>query len=186
MRLLFLLSIWTIITLDDISAQAQEHRVDVIQNCQSENRTFTFYSQVNFFRRWIAGRGDLRSQKVLRFSPSYSVDTLFLQQQIEKVRKSLPKDFFKLNNTGSLYEGPEGDRYNNVPDAPAIWFEMVFSDERKTGQVIYAALRIAFDGNDARVTEQRMMPRIANVQFIFDRNELAKIGRHLKTFPPVQ
>ena len=81
--------------------------------------------------------------------------------------------------------GPQGDRYNNAPDEKTIWFEMIFSSKEKTGQVIHAAFRITFDGNDARITEQRMAPQITNVQFVFDKVELAKIGDRLKKLPPV-
>jgi hypothetical protein len=178
MRFLSWFCLFSIISLRYSAAHAQKYRVDVIQNCQMETRTVTFYSQVSFFRRCIEGRGNIRNQKLLLFSPSYAVDTVFLEQQIEKVKKTLPAGFFV---------GPVGDRYNNSPDEKAIWFEVLFSREEKTGKNInYAAYRITFDGDDARIDRQRMAPKITNIQFIFDKSGLLEISKHLKSLSPVQ
>src|SRR5579859_3981389 len=189
MRLFFLLCSLSIMCLESEKVEAQvevqEYRADILQNCQLETRNFAFYRPLSFFRRWVEGRSDIRNQKILAFVPSYVVDTTFLQRQIEKVRKSLPADFFKMKFTGSLLEGPTGTRYNNSPDEQAIWFEMVFSKEDKAGKrTTYAAFRITFDGNDARIEEQRMDPKITNIQFVFDKDELAKLGERLKSSSP--
>jgi hypothetical protein len=75
-------------------------------------------------------------------------------------------------------------RYDNIPDEPAIWYENVFSKKEKDGTVtIYAAYRVTFEGNDARDDAQRISPKISNVQFIFEKGELKKIGDRLRSFP---
>jgi hypothetical protein len=157
---------------------AQEYRIDRIKNCQGELRIVTFNNQVRFFKQWIEGRSDIHRQAILQFAPSYKVDTAALDEQIVKVRKMLPIDFFKMKLKDGVMQGPAGNWVDNTPDEKAIWFEDVFSMKDKTGKVIvYAAVRVTFDGHDARIDEERMSPKITNVQFIFDRQELKKISQ---------
>ena len=91
----------------------------------------------------------------------------------------MPADFIKGYPTGTWYD--------NQPDEPAIWFTVVFANEDKQGKVIvFAAYRITFDGNNAHLDEQRMQPKITNVEFIFDKGTLAKLAGQLKTLPEVK
>ena len=159
-----------------LKGSAQSYQTSEIRNCQHEMRTVTFEQQVKFFWKWVYGMSDISKQSILHFAPGYSPDTAVLRQQIEKIRKALPPDFIKGY--------PSGGWYDNDPDQPAIWFTMVFAKQDKPGNVTaFAAYRITFDGNNAHQDEQRMQPRITNLEFIFDKATLAKLAGQLKTLP---
>lgn len=77
-----------------------------------------------------------------------------------------------------------GQWYDNTPDEPAIWFEQLYAKEDKQGNMtIYAACRITFDGNNTRSDEQRTDPKISNIEFIFEKDKLGELVKHLKTLP---
>ena len=159
---------------NDLSAQ--EYKVPMIRNCQHEMRIWTFESQVRFFWKCVYGMSDLRRQSILHFAPDYVVDTTFLQKQIEKIRKSIPPGFI------SSY--PSGPWYDNDPDEPAIWFTVIFAKEDKQGKITaFAAYRISFAGNNAHLDEQRTDPKITRLEFIFDKETLAKLAQRLKSLP---
>jgi hypothetical protein len=159
-----------------LKGSGQSYQTSEIRNCQHEMRTVTFEQHVRFFWKWVYGMSDISKQNILHFAPSYTADTAFLRRQIEKIRKAVPADFIKGY--------PSGTWYDNQPDEPAIWFTVVFANEDKQGKVnVFAAYRITFDGNNAHLDEQRMQPRITNVEFIFDKATLAKLAGHLKTLP---
>ena len=155
---------------------AQSYETSEIRNCQREMRTVTFEQQTKFFWKWVYGMSDISKQSILHFAPSYTPDTAMLRQQIEKIRKVVPADFIKGYPTGTWYD--------NEPDQPAIWFTVVFAKQDKQGNVTaFAAYRITFDGNNAHQDEQRMLPKITNIAFIFDKATLAKLAAQLKTLP---
>lgn len=173
-------TLFTLVFLFEITLHnnlfAQEYKLLEIRNCQNEMRTVTFQNQVSFFSRWAWGWSDIRKQRILNFSPNYKVDTSFLQSQIEKIRLLIPKGF------GSSY--PSGFWYDNVPDEPSIWFTVVFVKQDKQGNIsAFAAYRISFEGNNAHLDEQRINPKISNVEFIFDKAALTKLAQRLKTLP---
>ena len=57
--------------------------------------------------------------------------------------------------------------YDNEPNENAIWFIQIFAQVDKAGTVkIYAAYKVTFEGDDARVDSQRSNPKIKNIEFI--------------------
>lgn len=157
---------------------AQEYKTLEIRNCQHEMRTITFQHQVDFFWKWAYGMGgaDIAKQRILNFSPSYTVDSSFLRSQIAKIRKSVPPGFFNIHLTG--------DWFDDTSDESAIWFTVVLAKVGRSGDITpYAAYRVTFDGNNAHIDQQRMNPRIKNIEFIFDKPGLAKLSAQLKTLP---
>jgi len=143
------------------------------RNCNKEMRTVTFGSQLNSFKNWVYGQGNMETNKVVQFSPNYQLDSTFIRQNIINVRKTLPKNFWNFSMWGEMY--------NNEPNEDAIWFMHLFSQIDKNGNVkIFSAYKITFEGTDARQDINRMSPKIKNVEFIFDKVKLAKIEKDLK------
>jgi hypothetical protein len=159
-----------------LKVTAQSYQMSEIRNCQHEMRTVTFEQQVKFFWKWVYGMSDISKQSILHFAPGYAPDTAVLRQQIEKIRRTVPADFIKAYPTGTWYD--------NEPDQPVIWFTVVFAKQDKQGNITaFAAYRITFDGNNAHLDEQRMQPKITNLEFIFDKATLVKLAAQLKTLP---
>jgi hypothetical protein len=143
-------------------------------------RTVTFQSQVSVFLKIIAKKAPLDKQKILIFSKNYKLDTTYLENQIEKLRKTLPPDFFQ----GTDYLG---GWYDNTIDEKKIWFTEIFAEKDKQGfYKVYSAVKIIFDGTDAKIEEQRMNPKITNIVFLFDKAELTKLGEQLRVSPEVE
>ena len=143
------------------------------RNCNKEMRTVTFGSQLNSFKNWVYGQGNMETNKVVQFSPKYQLDSIFIRQNIINVRKALPKNFWNFSMWGEMY--------NNEPNEDAIWFMHLFSQIDKNGNVkIFSAYKITFEGTDARQDRNRMNPKIINVEFILDKEKLAEIEKDLK------
>jgi len=142
------------------------------RNCNKEMRTMTFISQLNSFKNWVYGQGNMETNKVVQFSPKYQLDSTFIRQNIIKVRKALPKDFWNF----SVWE----EMYNNEPNEDAIWFMHLYSQIDKNGNVkIFSAYKITFEGTDARQDINRRDPKIINVEFILDKVKLAALENNL-------
>src|ERR1700761_1215031 len=138
-----------------LNSNAQEYKILELRNCQHETRTVTFQSQVRFFWKMVFGMSDINKQNILHFSPKYKADVPYLKKQIEAVRKAIPADFFS--------DQPSEAWYDNDPDESAIWFTVVFAKQDKQGNIsAFAAYRVSFEGNNARLNEQRMNPQITN------------------------
>jgi hypothetical protein len=162
------------------NAFSQQGKIYNLRNCQKEMRTVTFQSQVNVFLKIVSKKATFDKQKVLKFSTSYKLDTAYLENQIEKLRKTLPPDFFQ----GTDYLG---GWYDNKMDEKKIWFTEIFAEKDKQGiYKPYSAVKIIFGGTDAKIEEQRMNPKITNIVFIFDKAELAKLGEQLRVSPEVE
>ena len=74
-----------------------------------------------------------------------------------------------------------GDWYDNIPDEKSIWFTLIFCREDKKGSFkIYSAIKVGFEGTDARLLEQRINPRINLLEFNFDKTELAKLLQKIR------
>jgi hypothetical protein len=132
----------------------------------------TFISQLNSFKNWVYGQGNMETNKVVQFSPKYQLDSTFIRQNIIKVRKALPKDFWNFSVWGEMY--------NNEPNEDAIWFMHLYSQIDKNGNVkIFSAYKITFEGTDARQDINRRNPKIINVEFILDRVKLAALENNL-------
>jgi hypothetical protein len=154
---------------------SQEVKVYNLRNCQSELRTVTFDGQLSTLNWWVIRKTKLKDQKVLQFSPSYKLDSSWLINQIEKLRKTLPSSYFQPHSFMS-------DWYNNYPDEPAIWFLQVYAYKDKSEKFHpLAAFKVVFDGDDARVDAYRRSATIKNIIFIFDKAELAKIALKLQS-----
>jgi hypothetical protein len=144
-----------------------------LRNCSKELRVGTFISQMNFFKRLTFGQGQLDNQKVLFFSPDYKIDSNYLKENFRKIRHSLPKDY-------SIFSARE-DWYDNEPNVDSIWFIQIFGQVDKNGFFkIYSAYKVTFNGTDASVDDQRVRPKIKNIEFIFDKMELQLLDRKLK------
>ena len=131
---------------------------------------------MSFFRWWVYGNTDLKSDKRVKFSSSYKVDTNFLTKNIERVKKSLPADFWNFRSGGQMFE--------NQPNESAIWFTEIFANVDKSGNVkIYSAIKVTFEGTDARIDAQRRDPKIKNVEFIIEKSDIEKLQRKLKASP---
>lgn len=160
---------------------AQIKGIYLIKNCQKETRIDTYYKQVKFFWWWILERSNFQQQRLLRFSAGYQPDSIALRRNIDKMRVILP----------TTYRTPDsisiGLLRNNHPDEKAIWFTEVFAEKDKKGNFkVYAAYTVTFEGNDARIDEQRKDPRIKDVSFIFDEATLQALGKKLAAFPVSQ
>jgi hypothetical protein len=156
-----------------ISSFSQD-KVYIFRNCQKEMRTVTFQEQVNILWKCVSGFTTIKKQKILNFSPDYKLDTIQFEKQIEKVKKTLPSNFFKGYDF-------LGNWFDNSPDEKAIWFITIFAKKDDNGNYkIYSAIKVTFNGTDANVDEQRENPKIKNLQFIFEQSELANLARKLK------
>ncbi|MDF2187895.1 hypothetical protein [Paraflavitalea sp. CAU 1676] len=156
----------------------QSFEVNTLRNCQGEMRTFTFQSQVKIIWKCVAKWTTLREQRILNFSPEYKLDSAYFDNQILKIRKALPVNFFKDPTKVSFFW------HNNVPDEKAIWFIELFMQKDSKGKyIVYAAVKVEFDGTDAKVDRQRSDPKIKALTFILDRNELDELGKKLKASP---
>lgn len=143
------------------------------RNCQSDMRTVTFGSQINSFKNWVEGQGNMDKNKVVNFSPKYQLDSNYIRQNIIAIRNALPKNFWNFSMWGEMY--------NKTPDEEAIWFMHLFSQIQQNGDIkIFAAYKITFEGKDARIEANRDNPKIINVEFILDRLKLLKIEKDLK------
>lgn len=147
-----------------------------LRNCSKEVRTVTFHSQLNFFKWWVYGKADLESNKVAVFSKDYHLDSTFLKENINNVKKSLPKNFWTF---------PMGENgYDNEPNENAIWFIQIFAQVDKAGTIkIYAAYKVTFEGDDARVDSQRSNPKIKNIEFILNKEDIQALEKKLKSSP---
>ena len=155
---------------------AQRYNVFEIRNCQHERRTATFEGQINSFWHCARANKDISQYRILQFSPAYQVETAQLQKQVVQLREAVPNDFLNIHL--------RLDWRDNIPDTPGIWFIIVLTRiDQSENITAYAAYRITFDGTDARVEEQRMAPKITNVEFIFDKPTLVKLAKYLKTLP---
>lgn len=142
-------------------------------NCNYETRTVTFTTQLTFFKNWVRGQGNLETNKVVNFSPNYKLDSSFIRQNTLKIKNALPKNFWNF----SIW----GERYDKVPNEESIWFMHLLSQVEKNGNIkIFAGIKITFEGSDARVEKSRVNPKIINVEYILDKNELTKIENELK------
>lgn len=140
-------------------------------------RTATFGGQNKMFWKFVAGHSKISQQRVLKFSPGYRLDTIQFEKQIEKVRKTLPASFFTTLDF-------LGDWLDNIPDEKAIWFMLVFAQKDSKGNYkIFSAIKITFDGTDARVDNQRRDPFITNLEFIFEESRLKQLAVKLRTSP---
>lgn len=147
-----------------------------LRNCSKEMRTVTFNSQMSFFKWWVYGNTDLESNKVVYFSKDYKIDSNFLRKNINKVKKSLPKNFWTL---------PMGEKwYDNEPNEDSIWFIQIFAQIDKAANIkIFSAYKITFEGNDARIDSQRAYPKIRNIEFILDKEAIQVLEKKLKSSP---
>jgi hypothetical protein len=181
-RTIWLLTIVSVIlSLKADRLYSQEYKVLEVRNCQHEMRVFTFQSQVSYFWKWAYydfHMPDIAKQKVLHFSSSYTVDSPFIRSQIEKIRKSVPPGFFNLKLTDIWYD--------NEPDDSTIWFTIIFAKKAVSGNIAYAAYRITFEGNNAQIEEQRINPRIRNIEFIYGKVALTKLMDRIKVLPPTR
>lgn len=160
-------------------ASSQEVKVYNLRNCQSEMRTVTFQSQLNTFNWWVFGKTNLKDQRIFVFSPSYKLDSNYLNKQVQKVREKLPASFFKPNPF-------LGDWHENIPDEPSIWFLQVYANKDKNGKFnALAAVRFVFEGEDARLDRNRAKAAIKDIVFIFDKQELGEIAQMLQATQPL-
>ena len=144
-----------------------------LRNCGKEMRVGTFISQMDFLKRWVYGEGKFDNQRVLFFSPAYTIDSNFLNENFKKVSRSIPKNF-EILSVGEYW-------YDNEPNQDSIWFIQLFGQIDKNGFFkIYSAYKVTFVGTDASLDEQRVRSKIKNIEFIFDKRELQLLDRKLK------
>jgi hypothetical protein len=152
---------------------AQTKGIFLIKNTQKEMRVTTYYGQVKFFWWWILGNTDFQKQRILQFSAGYKPDSVALRENVEKLRALLPP----------VYQNPVrisvGEWRENNPDEKAIWFTEVFAEKNKGAFTVYGAYKIVFEGDDARIDQQRSNARIKHISFIFDKTELEALGKQL-------
>jgi len=158
---------------------SQERKIYNVRNCQGEMRTTTFQNQIQFFNRWVYGKANFKEQKILNFSKGYKIDSLSLYNQILKIRGTLPKSFF---TAGNFF----GDWYNNLPDEKSIWFTQAFAEKDQQGNFkVFSAFKIIFEGNNAHNDIQRTDPKIKDIEFIFDKDQLLQLSKKLKLLSPL-
>ena len=146
----------------------------ILQNCNNENRTMTFSSQVDAFKNWVYGRDNFETNKVVKFAPEYRLDSSFIKKNIAYVKNTLPKNFWNFSVWGKTF--------NNTPNQDSIWFMHLYVQIDKMQNVkIFAAYKIVFDGTDAAIDRQRTNPKITNVEFILDKATLAELEKKLKS-----
>ena len=153
----------------------KENLMPELRNCQGSMMMVTFQTQLNVLKHCVLGETTLATQKVIHFSRDYKVDTAWFNQQIAKVRKTLPASYFRKI-------GVSGGWYDNNPDEKAIWFILIFAHLNKDGTFKpYSAIEVYFEGDDARIDEQRINPAIRDVRFVFDAARLKELLQKLKT-----
>ena len=176
---LLLLSFSFLITAFPQDKKYPYNKILELQNCHKETRIFTFGQPSNYFVWWVKGQVNLESNKVVKFSKDYHIDSNYLRQNIEKVKKSLPKDFW-----GEMMSITP---YNNEPNDDAIWFIKIFAEVDKANKIkIYSAIKITFEGNDARMVSNRNNPKVKNVEFIIDKAAIEALTKKLKTASKVE
>ncbi|MEO6734337.1 MAG: hypothetical protein ABIN01_24160 [Ferruginibacter sp.] len=155
------------------------HDILIIKNNNKDDHTFTFTSPAQSFKNMVQGQGKLETNKVLHFSPNYKVDTLFVKQNIVNIRKSLPKTFWDFSLWGATYD--------NEPNQDSIWIMYCFVEINKTKDIkIFSAYKVTFEGFDATIVEQRIDPKIIDLEFIIDKKRLKLLETKLKTLPESQ
>lgn len=144
----------------------------LLRNCHKELRIMTFASQTSFFKWWVFGKTNLESNKVVYFSKDFVLDSNFLRKNIDKVKKSLPPNFWTF---------PMREIWmDNEPNEDAIWFIQIFARVDKPGKIkIFSAYKMIFEGNDARIDDQRTNPKISDIEFITDQNDLKALEKKL-------
>jgi hypothetical protein len=159
---------------------SQEYKLCNLRNCQRELRTVTFQNQVDIFWKCVSNQTTIRKQHILHFGTDYKLDTIFFENQIEKIRKTLPTNFFQT----LFAEDDWSDWYDNIPDEKAIWVIEIFAQKNSTGSFkVYSAVKIIFKGTNTVVDEQRINPQIEKIEFIFDKQQLKILEAKLKDSP---
>jgi hypothetical protein len=158
-------------------AFSQKHVIYTLKNSQKEDRIATYHGQYKFFWNWVwKPQYSFRDQKVLQFSESFKPDTVYIRQKVEKIRKTLPNDFW---NPVNFY----GDMFDHEPQEAGIWFINTFIRQEKYGGLkVYAAYKVTFEGNDARVDATRHSPKIKGIEFIYDKPRLAEYEKQIKSW----
>lgn len=168
-----------VLTCFFINAIAQDVQVYNLRNCQGEMRTVTFDSQIKTFNWWVFGTTNLKDQRVFKFSPAYHLDTTYLTNQVQKLKKTLPGSFFRQHPF-------LGDWYDNSPDEPSIWFLQVFASKNKNGIFnVYSAVKIVFEGTNAHDDETRGKAEIKDIVFVSDKQKLSEIAKKLAALKPL-
>ena len=151
----------------------------LLKNCNRENRIITYTSELDFFKWWVLGQTNLETNKIAHFSPDYILDSNYLRQGINKIKKNLPLNFWTFP-IGELW-------YNNEPNEDSIWFIEIFAQVDKENNIkVLAGYKIFFEGKDARDDNLRANPRIKKVEFIIDKLDIQKIEIKLKNSPFAQ
>lgn len=116
----------------------------------------------------------LETNKVLRFSSDYKLDSDYVRKGVADMKRTLPKNFITTSKSESWYD--------NEPNEDLIWFIKIFANViDKTGNIkIFSAYKIVFDGKDARLDEVRAYPHIRNFEFIFEKDKLQQLEKKLK------
>lgn len=144
------------------------------RNCNKEMRTITFDSQLKSIMNMVHGQANLETNKVLRFSPIYKIDSSFIRKNIIMVRNTLPKNFWDYSLRSKML--------NHEPNEEVIWFMHLFSQTDKNGNTkILSGYKITFDGTNASEDKIRANPKIINVEFILDKAKLAALEKEIKT-----
>lgn len=154
--------------------QLPDHSVFIdIRNCNNEKRTITFQDGIDFFEYWALGQTSLAKNKTVQFSKAYKLDSNFLRAGIYDIRKNLPPDFWTFP-IGTAW-------YDYMPGEKGIWFIRILGHEDKAGHLtLYAAYKVTFEGTDARIDAQRTNPKIKNVEFITEKENLMLLEKILK------
>lgn len=161
---------------DDKKKQYPYTTIFLLRNCQGEKRTFTFGSPTGFFKWWVNGKTNLETNRIATFSKDYPLDSNFLRNSIDKVKKSLPSKFWTFPMEEPWHE--------NLPDENAIWFTQIFAQVEKSGNIkVFSAIKVTFEGDDARIDRNRMNPKIKNVEFILNKDEIKALEKKLKASP---
>lgn len=155
--------------LFSLNGSGQSGQILQLRNCQKESRIVTYQNQVSIFWQLVAGWTTLRDQKWLKFSSAYTVDTSMMEKQIERIRKSLPENYFKSRNL-------MGEWYDHSPEEKGVWFTVLFTNGQQDSKLkLFSAVKIVFTGEDARVESNRADPKILQVEFILDQGKLDAI-----------
>ena len=143
-----------------------------ITNCGNESRLVIPMTTVRGIKYLVYGSAEFRKMKTLNFSKNANLDTSKFLKNIDKLKSTLPKNYF-----GRL----SGYEFSNKPNENLIWITNIFGEISEGGKIkIFSAYKMTFEGNDPTAFTFRSDPKISNIDFIFDLKQKTELEKVLK------
>lgn len=143
-----------------------------ITNCGNESRLVIPMTTVRGIKYLVYGSAEFRKMKTLHFSKNANLDTSRFLKNIDKLKSTLPKNYFG---------GLSGYEFSNEPNENFIWITNIFGEILESGKIkIFSAYKMTFEGNDPTALAFRSEAKISNIDFIFDLKQKIELEKELK------